>query len=187
MKPVQYIIADHTLRMPPGKLAAQVAHASVEGVRLSAREPGANPWDASLVNRWYRAGHYAKIVLESDDLAVAERYLNDRGFKTALIIDEGRTVFEGGLTPTAIGCEVVNKDWPHTAETFSIFHLYGATAQAEEEEQRRKMRAERQFPAEWDDPGKTLNEADYTPVAADETELLYPQRPKRPHWKLPRL
>lgn len=125
MKPVQYIIANNALEMPAGKLAAQVAHASVEGLRRNAKEEWGNPWDASIVNRWYQGGHYAKIVLEAPDLLVAERYLNDRGFKTALIIDEGRTVFDGGLTPTAIGLPVLDKDEAHVQATFGEFKLYG--------------------------------------------------------------
>ena len=110
--------------MSPGKLAAQVAHASVEGVRISAREPNGNPWDASIVNRWYRGGHYTKIVLQHGQLDIAERYLLDRGFATSLIIDEGRTEFNGCLTPTAIGVEIVDKDAPHVKETFQEFELY---------------------------------------------------------------
>ena len=122
--PVQYIIADANLRMSPGKLAAQVAHASVEGVRISAKTEGGNPWDSSIVNLWYRGGHYTKIVLQADDLAVAERYIRDRGFKTALIIDEGRTEFNGRLTPTAIGVEILDKDSQHVRDTFGEFELY---------------------------------------------------------------
>lgn len=128
MNPVLYIIVDHTVEMSPGKLAAQVAHAAVEGVRLSAPPGSRNPWDASIVNRWYQGGHYTKIVLEADDLAVAERYLNDRGFRTALIIDEGRTEFNGVLTPTCIGVQVVDKDQPHVQATFGGFKLYGTAA-----------------------------------------------------------
>lgn len=128
MKPCQYIIADHTLGMSPGKLAAQAAHAAIEGLRLNAKSEWGNPWDASIVNRWYQGGHYAKIVLQSDDLLVAERYLNDRGFKTALIVDEGRTEFDGKLTPTAIGLPVLDRDIPHVSETLSAFKLYTQTA-----------------------------------------------------------
>jgi peptidyl-tRNA hydrolase len=114
--------------MSPGKLAAQVAHASQLGL-LTHVDPSknrTNPYDDAAVNRWLRGGHYAKVVLETtDDLATVERYINDRGFKTALIIDEGRTEFGGGLTPTAIGTGVVDKDWPHCRETFGDFKLYG--------------------------------------------------------------
>lgn len=126
MNPVQYILLNKEIGMSTGKAAAQAAHASVEGVRISAREPNGNPWDASIVNRWYRGGHYAKIVLEVADaeaLHVAKEYIEARGFKTSLIIDEGRTEL-APLTPTALGCEVVNKDDPHVAATFGVFNLY---------------------------------------------------------------
>lgn len=127
MNPCQYIILDPTLRMSSGKLAAQAAHASVEGVRISAKESWGNPWDCSIVNRWYQGGHYAKIVLGTDGadgLFTAYQYITSRGFKAEMIIDEGRTEFDGGLTPTAIGCEIVDKDSAHVRETFSAFKLY---------------------------------------------------------------
>jgi peptidyl-tRNA hydrolase len=126
MNPVQYIILNKGLGMSTGKAAAQAAHASVEGVRISAKTPGGNPWDSSIVNRWYRGGHYAKIVLEAEDgpaIQVARQYIEARGFKTALIIDEGRTEVEP-MSVTALGVEIVDKDWPHARETFSAFKLY---------------------------------------------------------------
>lgn len=126
MNPVQYIILNKGLGMSTGKAAAQAAHASVEGVRLSAPSPGGNPWDSSIVNRWYRGGHYAKIVLEAEDgaaIQIARQYIEARGFKTALIIDEGRTEIEP-MSVTALGVEIVNKDMPHVRETFSAFKLY---------------------------------------------------------------
>lgn len=127
MNPVQYIILNKGLNMSTGKAAAQAAHASVEGVRLSAKEPNGNPWDSSIVNRWYRGGQYAKIVLEVPDslaLHTTHRYITDRGFKATMIIDEGRTEFGGVLTPTAIGVEIVDKNFAHTADTFGQFKLY---------------------------------------------------------------
>ncbi len=122
MNPVQYIIVKRNHGMSEGKLGAQIGHAAVEGVRISAKSPWGNPWDSTIVNRWYQGGHYAKIVLECENLAVTERYIRDRGFKTALIIDEGRTEVEP-LTETAIGVEVLDKDMPHVRETFSQFKL----------------------------------------------------------------
>lgn len=124
MNPVQYILVERDNGMSPGKLAAQVAHAAVEGVRVSAKEPWGNPWDSSIVNRWYLGGHYAKIVLQCDDLEIAERYIRERGIKVQPVIDEGRTEFGGVLTFTALGSEIVDKDNPHVRETFSVFRLY---------------------------------------------------------------
>lgn len=129
MNPVQYIILNKGAKMSTGKAAAQAAHASVEGLRLQAAEkngPWSNPFDLSIVNRWYRGGHYAKIVLEVADAAAlntARCYLEDRGFKSMLIIDEGRTEVDP-LTPTALGFGVVDKDLPHVRESFGEFKLY---------------------------------------------------------------
>lgn len=123
MNPVQYIILNNSLPMSPGKAAAQAAHASVEGLRLNAKEPWGNPWDTTIVNRWYRGGHYAKVVLGTHDLHTAMEYIENRGVPCTLIADEGRTELEG-LTPTAVGCPVVDKDQPHIRETFAVFKLY---------------------------------------------------------------
>lgn len=152
MNPVQYIIADHTLNMPAGKLAAQAAHASQMGLLATVdNDHGRNPYDKSIVNRWMMGGHYAKVVLEATDLPTVERYLRDRGFATALIIDEGRTVFNG-LTPTAIGTGVVDKDSGHVRATFGEFKLYGTAAAAE-------ARARTEFSAIPQRPKRRLVEA----------------------------
>lgn len=124
MNPVQYLLLDHTLGMSTGKAAAQAAHASIEGLRLNAKETWGNPWDASIVNRWYQGGHYAKIVLQTDGLRNAQEYLRARGIPSALILDEGRTEFSSDLTPTALGLPVLDKDQPHVRETLSAFKLY---------------------------------------------------------------
>lgn len=133
MNPVQYIIADARLGMSPGKLSAQVAHASVQGLLTHVDfDTTRSPYNYSIVNRWQRGGHYAKVVLEAgEDLHTVERYLNDRGFKTALIIDEGLTEFGGGLTPTAIGTGIVDKDSGHVRDTFGGFKLYGTKERSE--------------------------------------------------------
>lgn len=138
---MQYIILDHTLRMSTGKAAAQAAHAAIEGLRLNAKEPWGNPWDASIVNRWYQGGHYAKVILETANLHNALSYCAARGFKGALIIDEGRTEFAADLTPTAIGFPVLDKHEPHVRETFSAFRLYGTAQPA-----KRKRRLMRDMP-----------------------------------------
>lgn len=112
-----YIIANRGLKMSPGKLAAQVAHAAVEAYRIS---------DDKMVERWYRGGHHTKIVLAADDemaMANMEKYLKERGFKVKQIIDEGRTEIKA-FSRTAIGVEIVNKTDPHVEETFSSFKTY---------------------------------------------------------------
>jgi len=122
MKPVMYLIANSSVKMSKGKFGAQAAHAGVEAYRLSAMRD--NDHDMNLLAEWFVGGHYTKIVLMADDLHVAERYLRDRGFDTTLIIDEGRTEFDGVLTPTFLGCAIVDKDDEHTAATFGTFKLY---------------------------------------------------------------
>jgi peptidyl-tRNA hydrolase len=117
MKTAMYIFVNKGLGMSTGKAAAQASHAAVEAYRLS---------KPALVEHWYKGNHYTKLVMEAQDaeqMRVIERYINDRGFKTSLIIDEGLTEIEPHSI-TALGVEVVDKDDPHTLETFSTFKLY---------------------------------------------------------------
>lgn len=119
--------------MSTGKASAQASHAAVEAYRLSCPPPPQlsekerlRSESSELVQEWYKGGHYMKLIMEARDeahLHTIERYLNDRGFKTALIIDEGRTEIPA-LTATALGVELVDKDDPHTAATFSSFQLF---------------------------------------------------------------
>jgi peptidyl-tRNA hydrolase len=118
MNIVMYLIANKSVEMSKGKFGAQCGHAAVE-----AYQQAVDNRQVEFLRSWREGGHYTKIVLEADDLAVAERYLNDRGFNPVLIIDEGRTEFDGVLTPTFLGI-LVDKDNEHTAETFSAFKLY---------------------------------------------------------------
>ena len=128
MNPVQYIIINKSLNMSTGKVAAQAVHAGQQGLLTHvANDTTKSPYNSSIVNRWMMGGHKAVVVLEADDLVVAERYINDRGFKTALIIDEGRTEIEP-MTPTAIGTGIVDKDQGHVRATFGEFALYSDSA-----------------------------------------------------------
>lgn len=111
--------------MSPGKIAAQAAHAAVEAYRLSAPAHSVDPQDNSLVKEWYKGKHYKKLVMEARDsehLFTIKHYLEDRGFKVALIVDEGLTEVEPH-SATAMGVVIVDKDDPHTAATFSTFKL----------------------------------------------------------------
>lgn len=122
MRPAQYIIINKGAGMSSGKMAAQACHASVEGVRISQEtETG-----RKLLNLWYRGGHYMKLIMEVPNetaLKNALDYIEARDFRAALVIDEGHTEVDP-LTCTAVGVEIVDKDWPHAAETFSVFKLY---------------------------------------------------------------
>jgi peptidyl-tRNA hydrolase len=117
MKPVMYLFLNRGLGMSTGKAAAQAAHAAVEAYTIS---------DSKLVGAWESGGHYTKIVFHAEDetqLGNIEQYLNERGFKTRLIIDEGRTEIKP-FTKTALGVEIVDKDVPHVLDTFSEFKTY---------------------------------------------------------------
>ena len=103
--------------MSKGKFAAQAAHAAVEAYKLPAHEWTRHYWDEC-------GKHYAKVVLQADDLLLAQKYIEDRGFKTALILDEGRTEFDADLTPAFLGVQIVDKDNAHVAATFSTFKLF---------------------------------------------------------------
>lgn len=129
MDACMYILMNPNLKMSPGKLAAQSAHAAVEAFRLTGLY-----CNDEIIRAWYSGGHYKKIVLAADDLQLALMYLTERGIRAIPIIDEGRTEFSADLTLTAIGVPLVDKDDPHIADTFSAFKLYRERPQRPEPE-----------------------------------------------------
>jgi peptidyl-tRNA hydrolase len=117
VKPVMYCFLNRGLGMSTAKSCAQTGHAFCESMRIS---------DPKMVDTWYVGNHYTKIVLLAEDeaqLDTYERYINDRGFKTALIIDEGRTEIPAH-SKTALGVEIVDKADEHVLATFESFKLY---------------------------------------------------------------
>lgn len=133
MKPVMYIFANRGLGMSPGKLAAQVAHAAIEAYNLSSPSHILlDPFDPDRLERakvlmgaWYDQGHPKIVMLaeDTDQLQWIERYLTERFYRSALIIDEGRTEIRP-FTPTALGVQLVDKDDPKVAEHFGSFKTY---------------------------------------------------------------
>lgn len=124
MNPAMYIFLNRGLNMSTGKAAAQAAHAAVEAYVLSKERN--DMAGAGLFTAWRSGGHYTKLVMEARDethLLVIQKYIEARGFRTALIIDEGRTEIPAH-TATALGVQIVDKDAPHTAATFESFALY---------------------------------------------------------------
>lgn len=112
-----YIFANRGLGMSPGKLAAQVAHGAVEAYLRS---------DPDLITEWRVGGHYTKLVMMAEDelhLRTIMDYLEERGFCTAPIIDEGRTEIRAHSL-TALGVAIVDKDDPHVAATFGSFKVF---------------------------------------------------------------
>ncbi len=87
----QVILVRKDLKLPAGKLAAQVAHASVEAVHRS---------DKDMVKKW-RAEGMKKVVLKVNDLKGLQEHnqrAKDLGIITALITDAGLTCVPPGTT-----------------------------------------------------------------------------------------
>jgi len=114
---VMYLFLNRDLHMSTGKAAAQVAHAAVQAYKLSKPE---------LIQAWENGLHYTKLVMLARDfehLSLIQSYLDRRGFKTELIIDEGMTEVDAHVA-TALGVEIVDKNDPHVKATFETFSLY---------------------------------------------------------------
>lgn len=121
MRPALYVFINKGLQMSAGKVAAQAVQASVGGY-LSSGDEIKKTW-------WELGGHHATYVMEArdeDHLLSIQRYLWERGFYSFLMIDEGMTEIDA-ITETALGVEIVDKDDPHVAATFSSFKLYKDT------------------------------------------------------------
>lgn len=91
----QLIVVNEALRLPRGKLGAQVAHAAV-GAFLTA--------DSAAQTDWLRAG-MPKIVVgvaNEAELLLLEGRAKEAGLATFLVRDAGRTVIASG-TITCLG------------------------------------------------------------------------------------
>jgi len=91
----QVILVRKDLKLPKGKLAVQVAHASLEA---------AFQCNKKRVSVWRRTGA-KKIVLKVDDkkqLLQYKKQADQLGFSAALITDAGHTTVEPGTT-TCLG------------------------------------------------------------------------------------
>ena len=89
------ILVREDLKLPKGKMAAQVGHAAVDATMKS---------DKNIVDIWKKTGA-GKIVLKVKDeseLFKFKQMAEDSGLKTALIKDAGHTVVEPG-TITCLG------------------------------------------------------------------------------------
>ena len=91
----QTIAVRTDLGMGDGKMAAQVAHASLKAYENA---------DSSVVGDWKRAGA-TKVVVKvgsEDELLQLEREARAANLPHALVLDAGRTQIESG-TATALG------------------------------------------------------------------------------------
>ena len=95
MKYKQVILVREDLKLPRGKMSAQVSHASVDCVLKS---------DKKVIEAWKKQGG-KKVVLKIADEKELIKYmsmLENEGIKVALIKDAGHTVVEPG-TITCLG------------------------------------------------------------------------------------
>lgn len=91
----QVILVRQDLKLPKGKLAVQVGHASVDALLKSNKD---------YINQWRSEG-MKKVVLKVADekeLLKFKDMAEDNGLVAALIIDAGKTVVEPG-TITCLG------------------------------------------------------------------------------------
>ena len=91
----QVILVRNDLKLPKGKLAAQVAHASVEAVLQS---------DKKIVKKW-RAEGMKKVVLKvvgEEELRDFQRKAKELSIVAPVITDAGKTVVAPG-TVTCLG------------------------------------------------------------------------------------
>ena len=118
--PIVYIFANKGLKMSPGKLASQVAHAVII---MSSNE------EQSELKLWKSTPHKTIIVLEARDenhIRNIRQYLLVRGYNTYDVIDEGVNEIDKH-TITALSTEILEKDNEDVIKTFSSFDLYTET------------------------------------------------------------
>lgn len=123
---VQYLVANKGLGMSAGKLAAQVAHASVKGYQMTQGLLDGESTD--VLTEWDKTGH-TKIVLEATDtahLTAFREFAKSRGFNSWLVIDEGRTEV-APHSPTALGFPILDKSDRDVAHTFADLRTYRDT------------------------------------------------------------
>lgn len=93
----QVIVVNDSLKLPKGKLAAQVAHAAV-GAFLEATGPAQRAWlEEGMPKVVLRGG-------DEEELLRLERHAQETGLPACLIEDAGRTVIpEGTITCIGLG------------------------------------------------------------------------------------
>ena len=95
----QVVIVREELKMGKGKIAAQVAHASLQAYKIALEK------FPEIARKWERMGA-KKIVLKAslDEILKLKKIAEKRGLPHSLIIDAGLTqVPPGSITALAIG------------------------------------------------------------------------------------
>ncbi len=97
----QVILIRKDLNMPCGKIAAQSAHASVTALK----DFESLVYSQEIESKWENSGS-TKIVLGVKDymeLSALFSAAKEKDLPCSLIVDEGRTVFNGEYKSTAVG------------------------------------------------------------------------------------
>ena len=100
----QVIVIRRDLDMPPLKLAAQAAHASLGATLKNLDHPRVKEW---LAGRFTKIGLY---VDSEDELKEVLQKAKDANLINCEIIDSGKTVFDGVPTLTCIAIGPATKD-----------------------------------------------------------------------------
>jgi peptidyl-tRNA hydrolase, PTH2 family len=106
----QYVIIPKSLKMSPGKIASQVAHATFMALE-NQRETVQYAYEREVIAKWKHTG-MCVIVLQCKDVAAlrdAKDYLQVWNVPHHLYIDEGYTEVPA-LTPTALATGVLPED-----------------------------------------------------------------------------
>lgn len=103
----QVIVVRKDLNMPAGKMASQVAHASL-GAILQIGQFGLDTFTLYLdeSNEDWLRNSFTKVVLwceDLDEMLELEKKAIEMNLPTFLCEDEGRTVFDGEPTITTLG------------------------------------------------------------------------------------
>ena len=120
IKPVLYVFVNKGLGMSAGKIAAQVAQATVGAYRLS---PQANQEDWWAEHNGQHHTTYVMGARDETHLYNIQQYLSMRGFNSYMMIDEGLTEVDPH-TATVLAVEIVDKADGSVGNTFGLFELY---------------------------------------------------------------
>lgn len=109
----QVIIVNNSVKMPKGKIAAQVAHASLNAfLHGSQLEYNTLYVDMTKTMQDWLHGAHTKVCVKSDSEEemrdIYQRALDD-GLPCSLVVDNGLTVFNGEKTLTAVCIGPIDK------------------------------------------------------------------------------
>lgn len=115
--PCVYVFINKTLGMSKGKMTAQGIHAAMMSAIKSSD---------SQRKFWLDSMHRTVLVMEARDnehIKNIKAYLEERKFKTHLVIDEGVNEIDPHV-PTALATSILNKDDTNVKSALSTFKLF---------------------------------------------------------------